>query len=346
MREPVFGPTSDDLVVAAREAGFGDVRRRLETWRYQGVLPRPERVDQDGIKPIWRYPDGTTERMLAVCEASRWTSVPRELRARIWLTGSPMPEEEVREALIDCITAAEQTFEGQLAKEAETSGAGAAEERRDRAISSLASRIAKLRRMRILPIIRGTLDDRTATIAVLLKLALTGEVPPEAATLTISVERVAGILPRAHLDHVRELEGDGRPTEGPWHDGTPLDLGLLASIVGLPALRQVIIESPWTDLELARVVGQPFMEGLAFFARITGAVSKHSNPFGLDLLRSPRGATRSPDPILLTCMVAAILRTDARENLEEVHAALTSTRQSLDSILERIRTSGVSISVP
>jgi hypothetical protein len=45
--------------------------RKLETWRSEGLLPKPQRQGQDGLRPRWISPPGTDHQLLRLLELRR-----------------------------------------------------------------------------------------------------------------------------------------------------------------------------------------------------------------------------------------------------------------------------------
>lgn len=336
------GWSTEQLVAHAHDHGFAAVSaRRLETWRNQGLLPHPDRIGQDGTRPLWRSPEGTQDRMLALCRLTADVSDPAQVRARLWLAGCATTEEEARSALHDCLDSIEALFETVVAKEIAKSS------RRDRqmttrqdALRSIARQAVALRgKRRLLPLlVKGNLDARADAVYTLLELVLTGDVPTNASDLSMSIDRALGVLPRARIDRPRELHGQKPHMLGPaWHDGTPIDLAYLASVMSLPALHEAVLSATTDDLELARRITGPLVRGLFWFQRISSTVYDDANFFGLGLLGL--GRQRKPGefgPVYMTCAILALLDSDNRTNLLAVHQAVTEVSAATRELVTRL----------
>src|ERR1700677_2575376 len=84
------GLQSVDLLAAAGQAGTGVSDRMLETFRAQGLMPRPRRVGYRGRAPIWRYPPGADRQLLALLGWREHTKDPDVLQVLLWLDGFPI----------------------------------------------------------------------------------------------------------------------------------------------------------------------------------------------------------------------------------------------------------------
>src|SRR5580698_9701780 len=93
-------PDSAALLRAAARTGELVSERLLETFRAQGLIPRPYRVGNCGRSPIWRYPPGTERQLIALLRWRQHSKDPDLLKALLWLDGFPIPDATVREALL------------------------------------------------------------------------------------------------------------------------------------------------------------------------------------------------------------------------------------------------------
>jgi hypothetical protein len=93
----VEGLTTKDLLAIARREDPSIDERTLEYWRGRRLLPSPERVGQEGRKPVRVYPTGTEDWLLALL---RWRATSlRDLdavRVALWVEGYPQEFNDVR----------------------------------------------------------------------------------------------------------------------------------------------------------------------------------------------------------------------------------------------------------
>lgn len=307
------GWTTQQLVQVAHESGFPDVTaRRLETWRGQDLLPRPERVAQAGISPVWLSPPGTDRQLLALCRlrGDRGTADPDQLRLLLWLHGIEQPLLRVKASLEAVLTDVADLLEKEIAATARKKGfTGDPAQIRLQALNDLARQAAGLRTLNtVLPRLRSADGHRVAGFQAMLHMFVEGKAPASDVGTGEDVERTLGVLPRAELDRVEEA--------GPWHDGRT-DLDRMARVVSLPALRAAANLATDEDLLYARRAIRPLTLGLSFFSRLIGGMyADHryrDNYAGLGLLRTlPKAAYTEP---IVLALIVSLRHSELADNL-------------------------------
>jgi hypothetical protein len=95
MRDSVHGETTQDLLAAGRS--FGVTQRQLQEWHRAGHLPRPtRRFLGRGKGSVSIYPPGTTDLMLALCQARGATAQLGEAAWRVWWERGGPPGLQIR----------------------------------------------------------------------------------------------------------------------------------------------------------------------------------------------------------------------------------------------------------
>jgi hypothetical protein len=98
--------TRDEVLSAAREAGFTPSDVQLKAWRRAGLLPRP--VEQRGLGrergSVTYYPPGTADQLLALCRLHTRERDLAPLAFLLWWQGYAVPLTVVRAALDGAVT--------------------------------------------------------------------------------------------------------------------------------------------------------------------------------------------------------------------------------------------------
>ena len=320
--------TTPELLVAAHEQGFTDLTaRRIETWRHQGLLPRPQRVAQNGVRPVWLSPPETAPQLHTLCELHQQTQNTGNLRLLLWLRSYSQPPAAIRSALVAAIDDAHRTIETELAKTTRREQlTGDPTDVQRQAMTHLAARVAARRGANATPPrVRSAQPHRSQGIAALLHTMFFGEVPPPSHGTANNVERTLGLLPRGRIDTVTtDGPGGKRVVADPWHDGTPTPLDVLADVASLPALRRAAEQVSDADLELARTITAPLISGLGHVAQVATALRNYDQALGLGLVATIKFEGHEA-PLL--ALVASLLQSEHRNKLL---ALSTATQIAMD----------------
>lgn len=318
--QPAAGPDeweSADLVRAAAEAGSEISGRMLESFRAQGLIPRPRRTGYRGRVPVWKYPAGTDRQLAALLRWRQHTKSPDLLKVLLWVDGFAIPAHEVREALTRQLQAMTEAIEQAISLQARRLGLDPADGgARDQAVDALAKILSAKRGTTPIPRRnRVAAADRAHAMTLMLRMFGLGQpiegTPAEAAT----VERVMGIAPNGR----RNTIGDS----GPWLTGPAEDLFNAASIVGLPNLRTTIADATDADLTAARQLVIALIRYLPLMARLIGAIFDDENYTGLAPFSR---IDQNPEFVIFAVpVVLAMLKAGWSENLHAVASALGHT---------------------
>jgi len=314
--------TTPELLVAGHEWGFTDLTaRRIETWRHQGLLPRPQRVAQNGLRPVWLSPPETAPQLATLCELHQHTRDTETLRVLLWLRGYPQPPAAIRSALVAAIDNTHRSIATELAKtirRAQLTGDPADVQRQ--AMTHFAARVAARRGAHASPPrVRSAQTHRSQGVAALLHTLYFGEAPPPSLGTANNVERTLGLLPRGRIDTVTTDGPAGkRIVAEPWHDGTPTPLAVIANTASLPALRRAAEQVSDADLELARTITAPLISGLAHVAHGAATLRNYDQALGLGIVATIKFEGHEA-PLL--ALIASLLQSDSRRNLLLIHGA-------------------------
>lgn len=314
--------TSRQLLDLAHEQGFSEVdERRLETWRGRGLLPRPQRRGQDGLRPIWQSPPEAAEHLLALSRFARRTQRTDELQVLLYLSGTTHDAEIAGRALSACLANIERMLSAALDKQAQRDKlTGSRDEVRAGAIGSLAQQLAGLRKDRsVLAHLRSAQRFRIPALQSLLYLFVTGHEPPSATADDDALERGLGVLPRGRLDTFGSQGRAQAAVAGPWHDGRPANLALMARVMSLPALQTAADQATPEQLNAARDALGVLLPGLRLFARITGTDNADA-AFGLAGFRRITRTTHLE--VLLLAWTLSVRNSELRSNFEALIASL------------------------
>nr|BEK71536.1 hypothetical protein KPHV_87630 [Kitasatospora purpeofusca] len=317
----------EDLLRAAAGAGYVVNERLLETLRSQGLVPRPTRMANNGLRPVWSYPAGADGQLVAVMRYRARIKDPATLRALLWLDGYPVQTSDARGALVAVLAETSRELEAALSTEAERLGddsSGA----RDRALESLAGQLAGRRGPHALPRrVRVKAAERADAVARLLRTFAFGEQQHVSEDTALVAERVLGISP-GRRDKVAGV--------GPWLTGPAADMFEVgATVTSVPSMAQAVAEADDGELEQARVLAAALTEGLAATARLLAAATGQPNRAGFEGL-----AALDQDPfirVLLAGTAVSMVRRGLGGDLARVAAAASpfaSVQGDLDRILD------------
>jgi len=307
------GPDGAALLKAAAQAGGEVSDRMLETFRAQGLIPRPSRVGYRGRAPVWRYPPGTDRQLAALLRWRERTKDPDLLKILLWLDGFAVPPAAVRDALSRQLSALTAIVEREIRQQALRLGLDPSSDARSRAIDALARTMAARRGATSVPR-RGRIraDDRARAVALMVRTFGLGETLEGTAAEGAAIERVLGIAPNGRRHTIAGT--------GPWLTGPAEDLFSAASIVSLPSLLHAVTDASETDLTAARQTVVALFRYLPLMARMLGAISGDDNYAGLAVLGE---LDRQPEIVLfIVPMVIAMLKAGWQENLDAVTSAL------------------------
>lgn len=308
------GPDAAGLLQAAAGTGAVVSERLLETFRGDGLIPRPQRVGYHGRSPVWRYPQGTERQLIALLRWRQQTKDPRVLKVLLWLDGFPIPVEEVREALIHELRAITQAVEREIEQRARQLGLDpAGSSGRGPAIDALAQMVAAKRGSTPVPrSSRVPASDRTRAVSLMIRMFGLGEKTETTAQDAVLVEKVLGIAPNGRRHTI-----DGA---GPWLTGPAEDLFSAAEIVALPGLTAALADAGEVEFGTARQLAIAMFRHLPLMIRMIGAIFNDENYTGLAALSQ---FDQHPEAVIyLVPMVIAMLRAGWAENLETVASAL------------------------
>jgi hypothetical protein len=307
---------SDTAALLQAAAGAGAVvsERLLETFRGDGLIPRPRRAGYHGRSPVWRYPQGSERQLIALLRWRQHTKDPRQLKVLLWLDGFAIPVDDVREALIHELRATAQAVERELDRRArqldlDPAGIGG----RSRAIDALAQAVAAKRGITPIPRrVRVSASDRAHGVSLMIRMFGLGEKPEATAQDAVLVERVLGMAPNGRRQTI-----DGA---GPWLTGPAEDLFSAAEIVALPNLAAALASASEAEFATARQIAAAMFRHLPLMIRMIGAIFGDENYAGLAGLSQ---IDQHPETVTyLVPMVIAMLRAGWAENLETVASAL------------------------
>ena len=318
--QPATGPDElegADLFRAAEEAGCEVSDRMLESFRAQGLIPRPRRTGHRGRVPVWQYPAGTDRQLAALVRWRQHSKNPDLLKILLWLDGFAITASAVREALSRQLRSMTKTMEQAICQQARRLDLDPADDAaRDQAIDGLAKTLSAKRGKTPIPrSSRVAAGDRAHAMALILRMFGLGQAidgtPAEAAM----VERVMGIAPNGRRNTIAD--------SGPWLTGPAEDLFDAATIVGLPNLLNTVADSTDADLTTARQLVVSLVRYLPLMVRVIGALFEDENYTGLALFSQ---TDQHPEFVLFAVpMVLAMLRAGWSENLHAVTSALGQT---------------------
>lgn len=310
----VAEPDGPVLLRAAAQAGFRISDRMLETFRAQGLLPRPHRAGYRGRTPQWRYPPGTDRQLLALLRWRQHTKDPDLLKVLLWLDGFAVPAAAVRDALARQLRVMTETMEREISRQARWLGLDPADDSaRSQAIDALAQTMAAKRGTTPVPRrSRVRADDRSHAVATLIRLFGLGETIKGTDAEAAAVERVLGIAPNGRRHAIVGT--------GPWLTGPAEDLFGAADIIGLPHLLDAVADASDIELTAARQTVIALFRHLPLMVRMIGALFGDDNYTGLATMGQ---IDKQPEAVLyIVPMVIAMQRAGWNQNLDAVTSAL------------------------
>ncbi|WP_030274359.1 hypothetical protein [Streptomyces sp. NRRL B-24484] len=252
---------------AAAAEGHQVTDRMLETFRSQQLLPRPERAANRGRRPVWHYPPGTDQQLLALL---RWREHTRDvdtLRVLLWLDGYQVPTPAARESLIATLDRWMATLHDAIVQLDSTND-------RDAALTAAAATLAGRRGQHtVLPRdTRLTTAQRTDAAELMLRIFVFGEDTAPGEEQALVVEKALGLAP-GRRDKVAGA--------GPWLTGPAAALFDAGRLVSLPALAAAVHGADDQTLEMARTATTALFRALPLLARLLTATSGQDNPAGM-----------------------------------------------------------------
>jgi hypothetical protein len=312
-----------DLLELARSLDPSVTERTLEYWRAQGLLPRPERIGQEGKRPVWSYPPGTGDQLTSLLQWRRKTKDPNMLRAALWYDGFPVDTDRVRQSMAVSLQGLIELFDKEVAKRTDRPNDPGA---RWQAIQAIARTVASKRTKGIPRLGRQALSERSAGVALTFGL-MTNE-PLALQHLEAdapALERLMGV------DRGRRFKPGGA---APWLDGPPEEgLASFAELGGVARLLKVLKEASDAELELARSLARTLIGGISALSRIADAIAGRDNAAGFAWVRFT--ANEPSTAVLVVPLLVAILRTsELASGLDQV---LTSLQANALPVEQRVK---------
>lgn len=301
------------LLDAAARAGAEISDRMLETFRAQGLIPRPQRAGYVGRTPQWRYPPGADQQLVALLRWRQHSKDPDLLKILLWVDGYAIQATDVRDALTRQLGSMTDLMEREISQQARRLDLDPADpSARSQAIDVMAQTVAAKRGSTSLPRrSRVRAEDRTHAVALLIRVFGLGETIEATAAEATAVERVMGIANGRR----QRVEG-----AGPWLTGPPEDLFGAGAITGLPHLLNAIANASDAELTSARQTVIALFRHLPLMARMLNAVSGEDNYAGFAALSQ---LDQHPEVVVyIVPMIVAMQRAGWNENLEAVTSAL------------------------
>jgi hypothetical protein len=241
--------TAEQLLRAAKEAGFEVSERRLEDWRYRGLMPRPERVASPGKAPLWLYPAGAREQLIALCRYREKTKDMDAVKVGLWFDGFPIDKPAVRDAIAAVLGRMRDLVERTLLEQAQRADEGRPLTQGE-AIDKLAHRAAGKHGSRPSPrTIRMPRSDRARGIAFMLRLFMGYDLG--------NIESDAKFAEQA-----MGLSAGRRGLPQRWLEWPAEELANLRSIIALPVLIDAAQTATTEELARARGFARAFVHGL------------------------------------------------------------------------------------
>jgi hypothetical protein len=305
---------STDLLAAAARTGTQVSDRMLETFRAQGLMPRPRRTGYRGRAPIWRYPPDADQQLLALLGWRERTKDPDVLQVLLWIDGFPIPATAVRDALTRQLASVIDAIDQEISRHARDLGLDPSDTTaQSPAIDALARTMAGKRGTT--PLVRRSrmrASDRAHAVSLLVRLFGLGQAIDGPAHDAALVENVMGIAPNGRRHSIDDAE--------PWLTGPAEDLFAAAGVVGLPRLAEAVADASDAQLAAARQTVVALFQYLPLMIRMVGVMFGDDNYIGLaglgQLDQQPEFVT------YLVPMVIAMLKAGWQENLDAVTAAL------------------------
>jgi hypothetical protein len=314
VHEAGAGYDSEALVRVSGNAGYQVRLRMLETFRAQGLLPRPVRSGHRGRTPVWTYPDGADRQLIALLGWREHTKDPDTLRVLLWVDGFPVAPDVIRAALVDGLTAALAMLRREITTQAQRHGLDpTVDSDRDQALHRIADALTTKRGPNSLPRrTRVRAADRAQAVHLLLRAFALGDAVNATVEDAKTVERVLGVAPNGRRQRVEEA--------GPWLTGPAEALFETTEVVALPTALRAVREATEAEMATARDIVAVLFRHLPLVARMMAALFDDANYAGLAGLDQ---IDQHPEIVmLLVPSVIGMLRAGWQENLQAVTVAL------------------------
>jgi hypothetical protein len=286
----------------------------LETFRTQGLIPRPRRVGNRGRRPEWRYPPGTDRQLIALLRWRKHTKDADLLKVLLWMDGFAISAAEIRDVLAHQLREITEAIDREISAQARKLGLDPGNATaRDQAIDAIAQTMAAKRGTTSIPRrTRVSADDRAHAIALMIRLFGLGETIAGTPAEASAIERVIGIAPNGRRNAIAET--------GPWLTGPAEDLFDASSITGLPRLLSAIMSASDAELAAARQTVIALFRHLPLMVRMIAALSGEDNYTGLATMNEI--GQRPESVFYIVPMVVAMQRAGWTESLDAVTSAL------------------------
>jgi hypothetical protein len=312
-QEPHGRLDSPALLEAASAAGHPVSARLLALFRSQGLIPHPQRAGYQGRAPVWLYPPGTDQQLVALLEHRIRTRDPDLLRVLLWLDGFIIPTGDVRRALTSHLLQMSEAMEQAISAEAGRLGLDPADAAaRNRAVSALAGLMAAKRGTSPIPRHgRVPARERAEGVELLIRSLGLGEQVEGTPTQGQAVERTLAITPGR-----RRSGASGQP----WLTGPAEEIFGAAGMVSVPRLLESVASAADEELEAARRSVIALVRFLPLATRMMDVLSGRDNTIGLSALEQVTG---HPEVVMwLLPAVVSMAKAGWTENLSAVTDAL------------------------
>lgn len=305
---------SQALFKAAARAGTPVSERMLESFRYEGLIPRPRRAGQRGQTPIWAYPPGADAQLVRLLWWRGRTKDTGVLKVLLWLDGFPIPAEDVRTALLSYLRQMNDTVEHAISSHAQKLGLDPADPAgRTAAVEELARTMAAKRGATPIPRrTRISAADRSHALALLVRTIGLGEQVEGTGAEGDAAERLLGIAPNG-----RRYSPDGT---GPWLAGPAEEIFGSGDVVGIPNMLKALVDVPDDALGHARQTVNALFRILPLAARMMDALADQDNASGLAAMEQ---VAENPENVMWVLAAAtSMLVAGWSENLTAVADSL------------------------
>ncbi len=308
------GVDSTTLIQIAAASKHDVSARILETFRAQGLLPRPTRTGHRGRAPVWIYPTGADQQLISLLGWRQQTKDPNVLRVLLWFDGFPIPSDTVRNALADGLRAMLDLFEREIAAEAKRHGLDAREATgRGQTVSLMAAALAAKRGRNSLPRHgRVSAVQRSRAVELILRMFALGERIDATTEEANAVERVLGVAPNGRRHRIHDA--------GPWLTGPAEALFDAVDVIAVPNALRAVVDATEVELETARHIVAALWRYLPLMARMMAALFDDDNYAGMSEL-----GRLDQHPEIVLIMVPAVigmLRAGWENNLQAVATSL------------------------
>ncbi|MFE7624159.1 hypothetical protein [Streptomyces sp. NPDC057509] len=304
----------DDLLRAATSAGFSTLtERQMEEFRYDGLMPRPVRVGNDGHRPVWLHPSGSDHQLVRLL---RWREHTRDrdvLRVVLWVEGFSVVLDDVRASATAVMDNLSHGLEQILGAEASRQGLDPVDDK-DTVVGGVAATMAAMRGKNALPRpIRVPAGERATAVAHLVQIFGLGTQPDLAEAEAQTIEKVLGVSPGRR----QSLEG-----AEPWLTGPASALNGAADFVSVPRMAEALADATDAAWQEARSPTAALFLQLPVSTRALAALTGKDNFAGM-------GGTIEWDsePLVAIILIAFVLgarESDWYDNIRDLSDALAS----------------------